>query len=338
MPRLNMDQRNQAIGMLSAGASQRHVARVMNCTQSTISKLGNRYQQQGHARDRPRSGRPHVTTAHQDRYMRLTHARDRFLPVVETARHTVGTHNRPINGNTVRRRLADVGLKSRRPYIGQVLLRRHKQARLAWANAHTRWPRQRWENVLFTDESKFNLSYSDGRRRVFRRTGERFAQCCVVEVNRFGGGGLMIWAGLSRNFKTDLHIVRGRLNAMTYRDTILQPIVVPFMRNNGLTLLQQDNARPHTARITIDFLRQQAVNVMPWPSVSPDLNPIEHLWDELGRRVRARPVQPQNLQQLEVALNQEWARIPQNVVRRYVHSMQSRCDAVIAAVGGHTRY
>ena len=157
MPRLNMDQRNQAIGILSAGASQRHVARVMNCTQSTISDLWNSYQQQGHARDRPHSGRPHVTTAHQDRYMRLTHARDRFLPAAETARHTVGTHNRPINGNTIRRRLADVGLKIRRPYIGQVLPRRHKQARLAWANAHTRWPHQRWENVLFTDKSKFHF-------------------------------------------------------------------------------------------------------------------------------------------------------------------------------------
>ena len=172
---------------------------VMNCNQSTISDLWNRYQQPGHARDRPRSGRPHVTTAHQDRYMRLTHARDRFLPAAETARHTVGTHTRPINGNTVRRRLADVGLKSRCPNIGQVLLPRHKQVR----NAHTRWPRQRWENVLFNDESKVNLNYSDGRRRVFRRTGERFAQCCVVEVNRFGGGGLMVWAGISRNFKTD---------------------------------------------------------------------------------------------------------------------------------------
>ena len=110
------------------------------------------------------------------------------------------------------------------------------------------------------------------------------------------------------------------------------------MRNNGLTLLQQDTARPHTARITTDFLHQQAVKVMPWPSVSPDLNPIEHLWDELGQRVRDRPVSPQNLQQLEVALNQECAHISQNAVRRYVHLMPSPYDAVIAEVGGHTRY
>ena len=275
MPRLNKDERNQAIGMLSIGTSKRNVARLMNCNRSTIIDLWNHYKQQGHARDRPRTGRPRVTTANQDRYMRLSHARDRFLSAAETARQTIGTHNRPINGNTVSRLLAENGLRSRRPYTGQILLPRHRQARLAWANAHSRWPRQRWQTVLFTDESKFNLSYSDGRRRVFRRTGERYADCCVVEVNRFGGGGLMVWAGISRNFKTDLHIVRGRLNAAAYRDNILQPIVVPFMRNNGLTLLQQDNARPYTAMLTTDFLRQQGVNVMPWPSLSPDHNPME---------------------------------------------------------------
>ena len=140
--------------------------------------------------------------------MRLTHARGGFLPAAETARHTVGTHNRPNNGSTVRRRFADVGLKSRRPYTGQVLLCRHKQSRVLPGLMHT----QRWETVLFIDQSKFDLSYSDGPRRVYRRTGERFAQCYVVEVNRFGGGGLMVWFGISRIFKTNLHNVRDDLS------------------------------------------------------------------------------------------------------------------------------
>ena len=100
----------QAIGMLSIGTSKRNVARLMNCNRSTIIDLWNRYQQQGHARDRPRTGRPRVTTANQDRYMRLSHARDRFLSAAETARKTIGTHNKPINGNTVSRRLAENGL------------------------------------------------------------------------------------------------------------------------------------------------------------------------------------------------------------------------------------
>ena len=149
--------------MLSIGTSKCNVACLMNCNRSTIIDLWNRYQQQGHPRDHPCTGRSRVTTANQDRYMRLSHARDRFLSAAESAKQTIGTHIRPINGNTVSRRLAENGLRSRRPYTGQILLPRHRQARLAWANAHSRWPRQRWQTVLFTDQSKFNL-------KLFRRS------------------------------------------------------------------------------------------------------------------------------------------------------------------------
>ena len=134
-------------------------------------------------------------------------------------------------------------------------------------------------------------------------------------------------------------MVRGRLNAIAYRDTILQPYVLPFMAQHRLRLFQQDNARPHVARVTLDFfLRQQLVNTLPWPSLSPDLSPIEHVLAELGRRELSKPVQPANLQQLEAALNQEWQAIPQYIICRYVQSMHRRCQAVIQAQGGHTRY
>ena len=110
------------------------------------------------------------------------------------------------------------------------------------------------------------------------------------------------------------------------------------MAQNRLRLCQQDNARPHVARVTLDLLRQQLDNTLPWPSLCPDLSPIEHVWAELGRRVRSRLVQPANLQQLEAALNQEWQAIPQYIIRRYVQSMPRRYQAVIQAQGGHTRY
>lgn len=79
---------------------------------------------------------------------------------------------------------------------------------------------------------------------------------------------------------------------------------------NGVTMLQQDNALPHTARATTQFLTANNVNVMEWPSMSPDLSPIEHIWDELDRRVRARLNQPANLAQLQAALLQEWNNPP----------------------------
>ena len=338
MGRLSFANRNRVVGLLQAGTPKRHVARLMNCSTRTIHTLWNRFPQGQGLEDLPRSGRPPVTTPNQDRYIRLQHARRRFTPATVTARKTVGTHNRRISPQTVRRRLAATRMFARRPYKGPILTRRHRQNRLAWANNHRGWGRQQWRQVFFTDESKFNLSFADGNTRVFRRGGERFAQCCVLEHNRWGGGGIMVWAGISTDQNMPLHVVRGRLNGIAYRDTILAPLVVPFMTQHGLRLFQQDNARPHVARFSTDFLRQQHVNALQWPSLSPDLNPVEHLWAELGRRVRSRAVQPATLAQLEVAMVQEWQAIPQYIVRRYVYSMGRLCRAVIRAQGGHNRY
>ena len=338
MARLTEAERNVAIGMLLTGASQANTARLMRCNRSTIVDLWRRYQQHGTVADRPRVGRPRVTTPQQDLYIRVTHARNRRQTAVATARTTIGHHNRPVNEHTVRRRLREAGMINRRPYHGPVLTQRHRQNRLAWARGHAGWSRQRWASVLFTDESKFNVSNADGRQRIYRRRNERYADCCVVEHNRFGGGSVMVWAGISADFKTQLHVVQGRVDAVYYRDNILQPIALPFLNNNGLAILQHDNARPHTARVTTNFLAANGVNVLMWPSLSPDLNPIEHAWDELGRRVASRPVQPLNCQQLAAALVHEWGNIPQNVIRRLVTSMRRRCAAVVTARGGHTRY
>ena len=122
--------------------------------------------------------------------------------------------------------------------------------------------------------------------------------------------------------------------------TILQPLVVPFLAQHGLRLFQHDNARAHVIRLSTDFLRQQRISVVPWPSLSPDLNPIEHLWAERGRRVRTRAVQPLNLGQLKAALIQEWRAILQFIIQRCVLSMSRRRQALIRTRGGgeHNRY
>lgn len=189
-------------------------------------------------------------------------------------------------------------------------------------------------------ESRFTLEKADGRDRVYRRRGERFSNACVKEADRFRGGSVMVWGGIRHNGKTDLVILGGNLTAQRYRDEVLAPVVVPYVNaQNGNVVFQHDNARPHVARLTQQYLRANQINVMnPWPAKSPDLSPIEHVWDELDRRVRRRPVQPQTLRQLGNALVQEWRNIPMNIIRRYLRSMNRRCRAVIGAAGGHTRY
>ena len=126
----------------------------------------------------------------------------------------------------------------------------------------------------------------------------------TVVLNRCHVG--VVWGGISWRHKTQLIVVDGILTARRYIDEILEPEVVPFLRNNGdVTLFQQENSRAHSARLTMDFFNQHGVQVLPWPAFSPDLNPIEHLWDQLGKRVYSRRHPPVNRQQLAMALQEE---------------------------------
>jgi transposase len=147
----------------------------------------------------------------------------------------------------------------------------------------------------------------------------------------------MMLATISNDRKSSLVHVPGNLTAVRYRDEIIQPHLMHVI-DRQRELIQQDNARPHTARVTMDYLEQNNINVLPWPSKSPDLNLIEHLWDQLDKRVRQRQPPHQTLYQLRQMLQQEWRTIPRNNVRNLIEYMPRRCRAVLAARGGHTRY
>ena len=134
MQRLNEDQHNNAIDRLQPGETQTHVSRMLNVSQSNISRFWDRYQQQGSTHDRPRSGRPRVTTPAQDRHIRLRHLRDRFTTATSTAAAIPG--QRRISDQTVRNRLREAGIRARRPVKAVVLTRRHHQVRLQWARTH----------------------------------------------------------------------------------------------------------------------------------------------------------------------------------------------------------
>ena len=245
-----------------------------------------------------------------------------------------------ISTQTIRNRLHDAGLRSRRPAIWVLLTRYHVQMRLAWAWDHVTWTQNDWAPVLFTDESRFCVDFTYRRARVWRMPNERFAPVCLAEHDQFGGSSVMLWAGISAQGKTDLHVIdNGTLTALSYVNKILDVYVRPYAGAVGENfILMDDNARAHRARITDQYLEQATIVRMEWPARSLDLNPIEHAWDMLQTAVSSCPVQPASVQELIQALLVEWDQIPQYKIRRLISSMRRHCQAVIEARGHHTHY
>ena len=324
MPRLNEAERLRAVGILEAGMTQVDVAMRLGVHFNTVYRLWRRYQQSNSVRDRPRSGRPRVTSRRQDNFIRTTHVRNRFQPASVTSRSI--PRLRRISPRTVRNRLREARIRPRRPAIRPVSLRRHRVARLAWCRRHLRYTNRDWQRVLFTDESRFLLDSYDGRIRVCRGAGERFNNGCVIERRQMGGGSVMIWGGITTRARTPLVFIEGNLSGQRYRDEVVRPHVIPFIRNaNQVITFQQDNARPHTAGIVRDFLRQNNVPTLDWPAVSPDLSPIEHLWDEIERRLRRVPNAPTTFAELRQALQNIWQKFLCNFYAIWLH--QSAADA-----------
>jgi hypothetical protein len=94
----------------------------------------------------------------------------------------------------------------------------------------------------------------------------------------------------------------------------------------------------HITRIVQDYLQQEAIQLLPWSAISPDMNPIEHLCDYLGRKVNARTPKCQNIQELGTALVQGLQQYPQHRLRRLIHGMRRRVQELYRMRGGYTRY
>ncbi|GFV46400.1 transposable element Tcb1 transposase [Trichonephila clavipes] len=122
------------------------------------------------------------------------------------------------------------------------------------------------------------------------------------------------------------------MKAQRHVHDILQPHVLPLMQRLPGAIFQQDNARPHTTRVSQDCLR--IVTTLPWPARCPDLSPIEHVWDHLGWRVG----HPRSLNELEARLQQIWNEMSQDIIQNLYASMQDRIASCIRARGGSTGY
>ncbi|GBN21252.1 hypothetical protein AVEN_205900-1 [Araneus ventricosus] len=276
-------ERGRVIGLREGGFSFRDIAERLGRNVSTVHDCWVRWSRDGTASRRPGSGRPRGTTEREDRRIRRTAVSHRTASAAEI-RAAVGT---TVTQRTVRNRLLDVQLRARRPVACIPLTPRHCRLRRQWCQARAQW-RAEWRSVMFSDEIRFCLGASDGRVLIRRRPGERLQPNCVRPRHTGPTPGVMVWGAISYDSRSTLVVIPNTLNANLYVSLVIQPVVLPFMSSIQGGIFQQDNALPHTAAVS--QLALQGVDILPWPAKSPDMSPIEHVWDIIGRQLQHHPL------------------------------------------------
>ncbi|KFM70283.1 Transposable element Tcb2 transposase, partial [Stegodyphus mimosarum] len=322
------------IGRLEAGQSIMETATCLNISRQTVSKLWKQFQNDGSVVRRPGQGRKRMTTASEDRYLALTARRNRKATARQLSSELAAATGTVASRQTIYRRLNEKGLYARKPRVCVLLSSQKKRDRFNWCKEHQNWTEHQWSHVLFTDESRFSLTGDSKRVYIWRESGTRNDPSNIVERDRFGSGGVMVWGGIMIDGRTPLHVFSsGSVTGQIYRDEVLDPYVRLFRGAYGPDFLfMDDNARPHRANLVDEFLESEDIKRIPWPPNSPDLNPIENLWDYLGRAIARIHPPPRDVNALKTALLEEWRLIPQTVVNNVISSLKTRCD-IFKALG-----
>jgi len=189
---------------------------------------------------------------------------------------------------------------------------------------------------VFSDESRFELFNNDSRKWVWRKPDEKYRkECLQLTVQK--SAGIMIWGCFCRDRIGLLVLLEGSVTAVKYIE-LLEQHLLPFMNAQTEYVFQDDNAPAHTARAVKQWKIDNLNETLPWPAQGPDLNPIENLWDELDRRVRAHKPKPKNTRELFIVLREKWETIEISKINNLIESMPRRVTAVIKNQGTPTRY
>ncbi|KAK3568332.1 hypothetical protein QTP86_004231 [Hemibagrus guttatus] len=213
---------------------------------------------------------------------------------------------------------------SRRPVWMPMLTPVHRQKRQQWAREHQNWTMEQWKKVTWSDESRFPLRHVDGRVHVRLLPGEHMAPGCTMGRRRAGGGSVLLWSMFCWETLGPAVHVAVTVTRSTYL-SIVADHVHPFMETlfpDGCVLFQQDNAPCHKAEMVQEWFDEHnnQFEVLTLPPNSPDLNPIQHLWDVLDKQVRSMEASPHNLQDLKDLQLTSWCQIPQHTFRDLVES------------------
>lgn len=331
--KFGIELRKKIIQDYESGKNQSEISKKYTIHKSSVSRIISHFNKYGTCKIQHLGGRPRKTTARDDSLIIREIQKDPFV----SSNTLVKKLEIPVSSRTIRRRAVERGLLSRRPSKKPLISNKNQKKRLIFARKYISWDVAKWKTVLFSDESKYLLVGTDGMCRVRRPRGKRLQPQFCQKTLKHGGGNVMVWGCFSGQGLGPIHKIDGIMDRFIYKN-ILENIMLPYAEWNMPLkwIFQQDNDPKHTSKVVKKWFKTQKIDMLDWPPQSPDINPIENLWQIVEQKIVRDNVRTKD--QLFDQIKKAWSEVSPDVIRNLIESMPRRLRAVIENKGFATKY
>lgn len=331
-------ERSNVIVLRNEGKSIRNISETLKIPKSTVQDIVTRYKKDPQFENAPGRGRKPILTQRDKLYLTRMVRKEPITSASKLAKCMENTTGKAMGRNTISRALKLAGIHSRTPRKKPFISKVNQAKRLAYAKKYVDMPISFWKKIVWSDESKFNVRASDGRKRVWRKDGESLNRKFMQGTVKHGGGSVMIWGSMCYNGVGTMEFVEGIMKKEDYRLILERNLsaTTKKYRMGRNFIFMHDNDPKHKSKHVTDYLLQRDLNVLDHPPQSPDLNVIEHLWDEMGRELLGKCIKSRKDLQKEISAL--WETITPEITKKLVESMPRRLAEVMKHKGGPTSY